>query len=268
MERRDFIVATSTVLTILGLPILLQAQPRQEEVDKPASSFIRKLFIYGGQFNQTFTKYIIELTGKKTPKVCFLPTAWGDSHSLIAYWMNTVQRLDLKPLIQRTFITTEGQAEPFEDMLLNVDAIVVGGGNTLNMIAVWKAQGLDLILRKAYESGIVIAGGSAGSLCWFENGMTDSRPVKLTKLEGLGWIKGSHCPHYDTEIKRKPLYHEMILKGEISPGYACDDLAGIYFENEKFKRAVSTDAKSKSYYIDVVNGKITEKELGTEVLVE
>lgn len=266
MERRDFIQATSTLLTAFTLPI--SSSEQEKKIDRHASPITHKLFIYGGQFNEAFTKYTIELTGKKNPKVCFLPTAWGDSHSLIAYWMSTVQHLDLKPLIQRTFITTEGQTEPFENMLLNVDAIVVGGGNTLNMLAVWKAQGMDLILRKAYESGIVIAGGSAGSLCWFENGITDSRPVKLTKLEGLGWIKGSHCPHYDSEKKRKPLYHEMILKGEISPGYACDDLAGVYFENGKFKRAVSARANSKSYYIDVIDGKIMEKELGTEVLTE
>lgn len=268
MERRDFIHATSMLLSGLGISVASSQNQLTSKTDLPTSAVTRKLFIYGGQLNEPFTKYLIELTGKQNPKICFLPTALGDSHSYIAYWINIVQRLEMRPYVQKSFITTESQLDPFENTLLHVDAIMVGGGNTLNMLAVWKAQGLDVILRKAYESGIVIAGGSAGSLCWFENGITDSRPMKLTKLEGLGWMKGSHSPHYDTEKKRRPLYHEMILKGEISPGYACDERAGIYFEDEKLKKCVSIDANSKSYYVDVVNENILEKELTTEVLVK
>jgi len=89
---------------------------------------------------------------------------------------------------------------------MNADAIFVGGGNTLNMLAIWKAQGIDTALRKAYDSGILMTGGSAGSLCWFQNGTTDSRPIDLSKVEGMGWIKGSHCPHLTGRKFRRPLY--------------------------------------------------------------
>ena len=260
MERRDFIKATSVLLMGLGLPIHASSNPTE---NSEHNSNNRKLFIYGGQFNATFTKYIIGLTGKQNPKVCFLPTASGDSGNLVAIWLETVQRLELKPYVQRCI---PDQTEPFESLLLNVDAIVVGGGNTLTLLATWKALGIDLILRKAYENGIVISGGSAGSQCWFEQGLTDALPPTWTKFNGLGWIKGSHCPHYDSVISRKTLYHSMVTNRELSPGYACDDMAGIYFENEEFKNAVSADSTSKSYYVDSVDKKIRERVLETEII--
>ncbi len=149
---------------------------------------------------------------------------------------------------------------------MEMDAIFVGGGNTLNMLAIWKAQGIDISLRKAYDKGVLMTGGSAGSLCWFESGTTDSRPIELSKVDCMGWIKGSHCPHFDGEEFRRPLYHDLIKKGELPPGYACDNQAGIYFEDEKFIKSVALNDKSFSYYVDVAAGKATETKLPTEIL--
>ena len=112
-------------------------------------------------------------------------------------------------------------------------AIVVGGGNTLNMLAIWRAQGIDTELKKAYHKGVVMAGGSAGSLCWFNAGTTDSRPKELSIVEGMSFINKSHCPHYNSETSRRPLYHTNILSGKLTDGYACDDRSAIHFINEE-----------------------------------
>ncbi len=226
----------------------------------------RKIFITGGGGFKSFSKYIIGLTKKEDPKVCFIPTATGDSLVSISNWFTSCEDIPIRPFVLKTFINSYDTKKTFEELLMGMDAVVVGGGNTLNMMAIWKAQGVDLALRKAYDSGVVMSGGSAGSLCWFQSGTTDSRPIKLSKVDCLGWIKGSHCPHYDAEASRRPLYQELIKKGELPPGYACDNNAGIYFENEQFVKAIALNSTSKSYYVDMVGGQISEKALNMEIL--
>lgn len=147
-----------------------------------------------------------------------------------------------------------------------MDAIIVGGGNTLNMMGIWRAQGIDTVLQKAYEKGIVLAGGSAGSLCWFTTGLSDSRPDKLSRIDCLGFIKASHCPHFSSEKSRKPLYLESIRKKEIPAGYACDDLAGMLFQNGKLVKAVTLDKTNNVYYVSVKDGILHEQKLETEFI--
>jgi peptidase E len=154
--------------------------------------------------------------------------------------------------------------QSFEDVLLSMDGIVVSGGNTLNQQAIWKVQGIDLILKEAWDRGIVLGGASAGSLCWFEEGTTDSRPKEVTKIECLGFLKGSHSPHYDAEAARRPLYHKLIKSGELMPGYACDNDAGIYFEDNEVKRVVSTREEAKVYYVSKVGNDVVEKVMEPE----
>ena len=255
-------MSTTAAMTV-GLPLVtLGSTP----VINDAEDVKRKIFIYGGGGWKNFSKYLIGLTKKENPKVCFVPTATGDSIISISSWYSGCEDVPLRPYVMKTYISSYDTKRSFEDTIMSMDAILVGGGNTLNMIAIWKAQGIDVVLRKAYDSGILMAGGSAGSLCWFESGTTDSRPIKLSKVDCLGWLKGSHCPHYDAEASRRPLYHELIASGELPPGYACDNNAGIYFENEKVVKAVSVTAKNKSYYVDLVDGKINEKELPSEIV--
>jgi dipeptidase E len=219
----------------------------------------RTIFAYGGQFNKQLMRYVIGLTKKQNPKICFLPTATGDAPTGIIAWYEVCEDLPMRPYVQKVYIASYTTKQTFEEKLLSMDAIIVGGGNTLNMMAIWKAQGIDTVLRKAYDKGIVLAGGSAGSLCWFQAGTTDSRPKELSIVQGLGFIQTSHCPHYHSEPLRKPLYFENILKGKLSPGYAIDDLAGIVFENEKYVRSVAVDDKNQTYYVSVIDGKVDEK---------
>jgi peptidase E len=224
------------------------------------------IFPYGSGPNKMFIKEIIQLTGKDKPKICYLPTASGDSQRSIIRWYELVSDLSVEPYVQRVWISSYNQKESFEERLLDMDAIVVGGGNTLNMIAIWKAQGIDTVLHKALNKGIVLAGGSAGSLCWFDNGTTDSRPKELTVVEGLGFLPFSHCPHYDSEEYRRPLYHKNIKNGIFKPGYAMDNNSGIIFKNGEPFKVVSIGEEYNCYFVSLQDGEIIEEKLKSTIL--
>ena len=191
----------------------------------------KTIFAFGGEINEIFINYVIGLTQKESPNICFIPAASAENPYLINYWYQLCSPLSCTPYVQRVFVSSSSDQKTFEENLLQMDAIIVGGGNTLNMIAIFKAQGIDTVLEKAYKKGIILAGGSAGSLCWFKSGITDSRPQKLSIIQCLGFINASHCPHFSSEKERKPIYEEAILTNKILPGYACDDLAGMLFQN-------------------------------------
>lgn len=226
----------------------------------------KTLFIYGGQVTKEFIKYTAKLTNKENPKICFLPTATADNTRYINYWYELCSDLTIEPKVMKVWINSSSQKESFEEILMDMDAIIVGGGNTLNMLAIWKAQEIDLVLKKAYNKGIILAGGSAGSLCWFNAGTTDSRPKELTIVNGLGFLDFSHCPHYHSEETRKPLYHKNILEGKLSNGYACDDKSGLLFINGKLNKSVTMDSESFSYYVYKKDGKIVEEKLESEII--
>lgn len=150
----------------------------------------------------------------------------------------------------------------------NRKILIAGGGfgTTLNQQAIWRAQGIDEVLREAWDRGIVLGGSSAGSLCWFEEGTTDSRPKELSKIECLGFLEGSHSPHYDAEGQRRPIYQGLIGSGELKPGYACDNDAGIFFRDNQVARVVHTRPGANVYYVSVVNGRVVEERLEAEMI--
>lgn len=226
----------------------------------------KMLFVYGGSTTIAFIKYIITLTNKSNPTICYVPTASADNQTSIDSWYEISQELNFNPTVLRTFISSSPEQESFEDVIMSADAIIVGGGNTLNMVGIWKIHGIDTILKKAYEKGIILAGGSAGSLCWFNGGYTDSRPQKLTVFEGLNLLEYSHCPHYSSGPSRRPMYLKGILSGEIKPGYACDDLAGLLFVNGKVTKSISQDVYYNNYFISVKDGEIHEELLPAELI--
>ena len=226
----------------------------------------KTIFVTGGNFGRSYIQYLASLTNKPTPKICFVPTASADNAQSIANWYANCEDLPVKPYVLRTFINSNPNQKSFEEIIMSMDAIVVGGGNTLNMIAIWKAQGIDTILKKAYDKGIILSGGSAGSLCWFTGGSTDSRPKKLTLVECLGFLNYSHSPHYHAEEARRPLYHISILSGSLKAGYACDDRAGLLFKNGIMKKSVSLDANNNNYFVSIVDGKIKEELLPAEII--
>jgi len=263
MERRDFFVSTALGMLGLGAGDLSLAASQLNTTPQVNN---RKILIAGGGFGTKFLRYMASLTGKERPKLCYLPTASADRESGIIRWYENCAPLNVIPSVQVSFINSNRMKQTFEEVLLSVDGIVVSGGNTLNQQVIWKAHGIDKILRKAWDHGIVLGGASAGSLCWFEEGTTDSRPQELTKVECLGFLKGSHSPHYDAEDNRRPTYHKMIKSGELKPGYACDNNAGIYFSDNDVKRVVHTREDAKVYHVSLQEGEIVEKELQIEMI--
>lgn len=263
MERKEFLVSSALGSVALGTgDLALEGMaPKRHSRDG-----IRKILIAGGGFGTAFIRYMAALTGKERPKLLYLPTASADSESGMIRWFESCAPLDVVPSVQRSFISSYSTDQSWEEIFLSVDGIVVSGGNTLNQQAVWRAQGIDEVLRKAWDQGIVLGGSSAGSLCWFEQGTTDSRPQEVTKIECLGFLKGSHSPHYDGEAVRRPTYHRLISSGELKPGYACDNNAGIYFEDNEVVRVVRTREDANAYYVEMVGGRIVEKKLDAEMI--
>lgn len=266
MKRREFVVAS--VLGSFGLGTghlsLAGLKPKSgKSLGRAPRAGTRKILIAGGGFGPAFIKYMAQLTGKTRPKLLYLPTASADRPGT---WLKSCEGLDVEPSIQDSFIGSYRQTKSWEEVLLSVDGIVASGGNTLNQQAIWKAQGIDVILKEAWDRGIVLGGASAGSLCWFEEGTTDSRPKELTTVPCLGFIKGSHSPHYDREAPRRPLYLKLIGSGEMKPGYACHNDAGIYFEDNVCKRVVHTREDAKVFHVTRVGDQAVEKELPAEMI--
>jgi peptidase E len=255
----------ATLLIMAWLPLGLAQLDGQETKKESPPAVKRQILAIGGGGGKAMMTYFLGLTGKKTPRVCFMPTATGDPKASIDKWYEQMKAYDCEPRHQKMFIAS-GQVKSFEDELLKADAIYVGGGNTLNMIAIWKAQGVDKILRKAWEKGTVLGGASAGSICWFEQGSTDSRPGELTPMDCLGFLSGSNAPHYDGEKKRRPLYQEWVKKGEIKEGIGADNGVALHYVDDKLFKVVTTRAKATAYRVTRVGDKAVEEPLKAELL--
>jgi dipeptidase E len=140
--------------------------------------------------------------------------------------------------------------ENVRDLVLTQDVILVGGGNTANMLAVWRAHGFDVLLREAWEQGIVLIGWSAGMICWFEAGVTDSFGPQLDGMQdGLGFLSGSACPHYDDEELRRPLYRRLV-DGGFPPGYAADAGVGLHFVGTELTEVISPREGATAYRVE------------------
>ncbi len=269
MKRREFIVSSmvgSVGAGVAGTPLAAGLAGDAGTGAQVPATPTRKILIAGGGFNTAFIRYLAQLTGKARPKLLYLPTASADSPAGIITWYKNCATLNVEPSHQVSFIASTQQPRDWDDVLLSVDGIVCSGGNTLNQQVIWKAHGIDVILKQAWERGIVLGGASAGSLCWFEEGTTDSRPKALSTVQCLGFLPGSHCPHYDAEPGRRPLYQKLVESGQMKPGYACDNDAGIYFEGTDVKRVVHTRAEARVYYVMAMNGKAVERRLPLEMI--
>ena len=176
--------------------------------------------------NPLLDQYILGLAEKEKPRVCFLPTASGDSDRYIVRFYSAFLKFPCIPTHLSLFQLPTADLRSF---VLEQDIIYVGGGNTRSLLALWGEWEIDQILREAWEAGIVLAGLSTGSICWFEEGVTNSVPGSLNPLRCLGFLKGSHCPHYDGEAERRPAYQRLLSEGLISEGYAADDGVGLHF---------------------------------------
>jgi len=222
----------------------------------------------GGGFSQQpddprLDDYVLAATGVDRPRVCFLPTASSNVDRYLATFYPAFAEKAIATHLD-LFVLDERDVRAF---LLTHDVIYVGGGNTANMVAIWRLHGLDRILREAWQQGVVLAGLSAGGLCWFERGSTDSFGPGLAALDGLlGFLPGSFCPHYDGEAMRRPRLHELIAGGSLGPTYACDDGAAVVFRGTRLHEAIAERAGATAYRVELIDGSVCETALPTRLL--
>lgn len=212
--------------------------------------------------NPLLDTYILEQAGKRRPKICFVPTASGDSAKMITAFYDFFGKQDCEPSHLSLF---KPPARDLEAFVLEKDIIYVGGGNTKNLLALWREWGLDAVFRKAWEQGVVLAGISAGSLCWFEDGVTDSYGDGLEPIQALGFLGGSNCPHYDGEADRRPAYQKLIETGAVQSGIAADDGVALHYIGTELSRIVSSRPQAMAYRVKL-DGNINETGLPAEFL--
>jgi dipeptidase E len=217
--------------------------------------------IGGGGLDATgpILRFLLGLSERDRPRVCFIPTASGDSADYVANFYRAFTPLECVPSDLTLF---DRKVEDLAGFVREQDVFYVGGGNTASLLGVWRAHGLGELLRNAHRAGAVLAGSSAGMNCWFQASTTDSYGrERLAPLhDGLGLVTGSACPHYDAEEQRRPLYHALIADG-FPAGYAADNQAAIHFEDGDLVEAISCNPAAKAYYVELRDGEVLEREL-------
>ena len=206
--------------------------------------------IGGGGFsgdpgNPALQLYLLAQTRKANPRVCFIPTATGDAPEYIARFYAEMAKHRCRPAHLPFFDRTPD----LRDLIFSQDLIYVGGGNTKSMLAVWREWGLPKILREAWSRGTVLSGTSAGAICWFEAGVTDSWAGHLAPLDCLGWLPDTCCPHYDGEKERRPAVHEFVAKGVVPKTLALDDGAAAHFVGRTLWRIVTWRPNAAAYSV-------------------
>jgi dipeptidase E len=209
--------------------------------------------IGGGKFSGGLADFLVRLTGRERPRVLYIGTAGAEDpdQALRMYdhfgGIADVSRLEFFPW----------PPEDLRSVVLGADLIFVGGGNTANMLAIWRVYGVDELLREALERGTVLTGSSAGGICWFEQGVTDSFGPQLGPMDCLGFLPGSFCPHYDDEEYRRPRYHELLRDG-FAAGYAADAGVGLHFVDGELRGVVASDEGSQAYRVELRDGEVVE----------
>jgi peptidase E len=180
-------------------------------------------------------------------RVLYVPTAGMESaeHTLSWYGLLAEHGASMSHLHFNPWPPAD-----LRERVLGCDVVLVPGGNTANMLAVWRVHGFEAILRAAWESGVVLAGWSAGAICWFEAGVTDSFGPQLAGLDCLGFLPGSACPHYDGEELRRPRYAELLRDG-FPAGIAIDDDVGVRFDGTELAEVVSARRGATAYRVDL-----------------
>ncbi len=220
----------------------------------------------GGGFSMEETPalddYILGLAGNANPRVCFVPTASGDSESYIVRFYRRFSENACRPTHLELF---RYDGRDLMDFARSQDVIYVGGGNTANMLLIWHLHGFDKALRAALDSGTILAGLSAGSICWFDVGVTDSYGPELGRLDCLGFLSGSNCPHYDGEVTRRPAYHRLVSEG-MPAGIATDDGVALHYVGGRLHKVVSSSTDAQAYRVEMVSDQIEETPIRPEKL--
>ncbi|MDP9275927.1 MAG: peptidase E [Chloroflexota bacterium] len=209
----------------------------------------RRIVACGGEqlYYPALIRYVLDLTGAARPKILFIPTASGDDSTYLGSFYKALAGIACEPSHLLLF---DRSVNDIEGVIRSQDVVMVGGGNTANMLAIWRLHSVEDALRNAYRNGTILTGWSAGCICWFEAGITDSFTLELGPLrDGLGLLKGSACPHYDSQERRRPVYAREIAAG-LAPGIALDDAVAAHYEDERLVEIVSAKASGRAFRVD------------------
>ena len=219
--------------------------------------------------NPLLDDYILSLAPRKPAKICFVPTASADSPQYMLRFYRAFSGraipTDLSIFSPPASPRHPANTSDIAAFVAEQDIIYVGGGNTANLLALWRAHGIDKALREAWQRGAILSGVSAGMICWFRDGITDSFGRLQALGDGLGLLNASACPHYDGEEQRRPTYFEAIRTG-LPAGYAVDDGAALHFHGADLVEAVSSRPNASAYHVELVDGNVQETRLQVRFL--
>ena len=215
--------------------------------------------IGGGGFGRNdssclIEKYILNLSGKTYPKICFLPTATGDDDSYIVRFYSIFNRLNCKPSHIEFFRRTTN----IKNHIIDQDVVFVGGGNTKSMLAIWNDWGMGNLLNEAYNKGVIMSGVSAGAICWFTSGITDSWENELRILPCLDFISGTCCPHYDEEPSRIPYVKKILLEEKVTNCISIEGGSAMHFIDGKPFKNISFKNNKNTYNVFLDKNDIVE----------
>ena len=219
--------------------------------------------------NPLLDDFVLGLSRRQPARVCFVPTASADSATYIVRFYRAFAGrcipTDLTLWNPPSLPRQPTRTSDLSDFIAEQDVIYVGGGDTANLLVLWRRHGLDVLLRRAWSEGVVLAGVSAGMLCWFNGGVTDSFGGLEALDDGLGLIDATACPHYDGEPQRRPTYHRLIAQG-MQAGYAADDGAALHFRGSKLMEVVSSRPEAAAYRVELTGARLTETRLPVRFL--
>lgn len=201
--------------------------------------------------NRPLLQYLLDLAGKPLPAIGIISAATGDARRTVLRFDRMFETLECRVSHLGFFDRTPDLPE----FVGRQDIILVGGGNTKSLLGVWREWGLPDLLRQAWRRGTVLAGWSAGAICWFEQGLTDSYADRLRPLDCLGFLPGSCCPHYDGEIDRRPAYQDLIRRKLLKPGVAIEDGCAVLFQDRRISRVIAPAGKVGAWTVRAVEAR-------------
>ncbi|MFJ4523616.1 Type 1 glutamine amidotransferase-like domain-containing protein [Streptomyces sp. NPDC088810] len=213
----------------------------------------RRVVLLGGGFSMDedglLDDWLLTHARNPRPRVCFVPTASGDAPGYVDRFLSAFRPRDCTPAVLPLF-RRELDDDALRAFLLAQDVVYVGGGNTANMLAVWRVHGVDRLLREACDRGTLLCGISAGANCWADAAHTDSFGPLASLRDGLGLLPGSVCPHYDSEPGRRTSYRQAVAGGTLPGGWALEDGVGALFTDGRLEQAVTRRPGARLYRVE------------------
>jgi peptidase E len=209
-------------------------------------------------------EYLLGIAETATPRICLLPTASGDPEEQIRRFYSAYRHLPCEPTHLSLFRLGTNPVD-LRELILGQDIVYVGGGSLLNLLAIWRAHRLDTVLREAWERGVVLCGISAGSMCWFQAGVTKSfGPPRA--VGALGFLRGTNSVHHDSDPERAPCFRAALAARSVPAGYAADDGVGLLFAGTRLVEAVSARPGAGAWRVALRGGEVVERPLTVRAL--